>query len=364
MASLETIANNFIYFAGGVSLLVSISELWVRKRRMENFLSLGLFFCFGMLMFQIGFMAARSVLAHPHLMYLHMTFLYLVGPFGYFCYFLIILPYDTLPARKILYLLPAAIALGFDIYYMLMPAESQVDFLQALLYTGDTTQHIWVRVLYALAGVQIFVYLGMLVIRFIIIWIKESHAAIILISICFLIYTIVASMLEISGYCMASLVQMKWGGFLMAFIFILSFPVSQRYPRFLQLIMDEAEKKSRPKSLLDNLDVDQLIIRLKECMIEKKMFMNEDLTLKDLADELSVTVHQLSQILNERLSTNFNNFVNRYRINESKMILLDDPDRSVLSIAYAVGFNTKSSFYYAFSRFTGTTPHDYRRENL
>jgi AraC-like DNA-binding protein len=364
MAILETVTNNFIFFAGGVSLLVSISELWVRKRRMENYLSLGLFFCFGMLMFQIGFMATGSVLASPHLVYLHMTFLYLVGPFGYFCYFLIILPYDTLPARKIFNLLPAAIALVFDIYFMLLPAESQVQFLQELLYTGDSTQHIWVRVLYALAGVQIFVYLGMLVIRFIILWIKESHVAIILILICFLIYTIIASMLEISGYCMVSVAQLKWGGFLMAFIFILSFPVSQQYPRFLQLIMDEAEKKSRPKSLVDNLDVDRLIIRLKECMTEQKMFMNEDLTLKDLAGEISISVHQLSQILNEHLATNFNNFVNRYRINESKMILLDEPDRSVISIAYAVGFNTKSSFYYAFSRFTGMTPQDYRRENL
>ena len=364
MGTLETVTNNFIFFSGGVSLLVCISELWVRKRRMENYLSLGLFFCFGTLMFQIGFIATGAVLESPQLMYLHMTFLYLVGPFGYFCYFLIVLPYDTLPARKIIYLLPAVIALLFDVYYILMPAESQVRFLQELLYTGERSRHIWVRVLYALAGIQIFVYLGILVIRFIMLWIKVSHAAIIIISICFLIYTIVASMLEVSGYSLASLAQLKWGGFLMAFIFIFSFPVSQRYPRFLQLIMDEAEKKSRARSLIGNLDVDRTIIRLKECMTEKKLFMNEDLTLKDLAGELSVTVHQLSQILNERLATNFNNFVNRYRINESKMILLDEPDRSVLSIAYAVGFNTKSSFYSAFSRFTGMTPQDYRRENL
>jgi AraC-like DNA-binding protein len=364
MATLETITNNFIFFAGGVSFLVSLSELLVRKRRMENYLFTALLFCFGMLMFQIVFIVNRSVLASPHLLYLHMTFLYLVGPIGYFCYYLIILPRDTLPARMALYLLPAVIALVFDIYYMLMPAESQVYFLQALLYTGDFSQYPWVRVLFALAGVQIFLYLGLLFIRFLLIWIRESRSMILLVSILFLIYTIAASLLEISGYCVVSQANMKCGCFMMAFLFICAFLLSQRFPRFMQLIIEESEKKSRSKSLVNNLDVDQCIIRLKECMTEKKMFMNEDLTLKDLAEELSINVHQLSQILNERLATNFNNFVNRYRINESKMILLDEPDRSVISIAYAVGFNTKSSFYYAFSRFTGTTPQDYRRENL
>ncbi len=99
-------------------------------------------------------MATGSVLAGPHLMYLHMTFLYLVGPFGYFCYFLIIIPNDTLPARKIFNLLPAAIALVFDIYFMLLPAESQVQFLRDLLSSGDSARHFWARVLYALAGVR------------------------------------------------------------------------------------------------------------------------------------------------------------------------------------------------------------------
>ncbi len=151
---------------------------------------------------------------------------------------------------------------------------------------------------------------------------------------------------------------------MMAFLFICAFLVSQRFPRFLQLIIDETEKKYRSKSLIAGLDVDAIIVRLKECLGEKKMFMNEDLTLYDLAEELSITTHQLSQILNERMAANFNNFVNRYRINESKELLLSEPHRSVISIAFAVGFNTKSSFYNAFSRFTGTTPQDYRRDNL
>ncbi|MBP7735158.1 MAG: AraC family transcriptional regulator [Spirochaetes bacterium] len=364
MASLETITNNFIYFAGGVSLLVAVSELFVRNRRTENLISFSLFVTFGILMFQIGFIIDRTVLQYPQLFYLNLTFLYLVGTVGYFAYFLLVFPTDTLPARMIFYALPSLVALVFDIYFMTMSPEAQVRLLHEHIYSGDMYHHTPVCFLFAGAGLQIFIYLGVLFVRFLMIWIREGFTPVVFVSFSYLTYTIVAADMVIAGYVLHSLVLLKWGCFMMAALFISSFPLSQRFPRFLQLIIDESEKKARVKSLIDNLDVDRTILRLKECMTEKKMFMNEDLTLKDLADELSITVHQLSQVLNERLATNFNNFVNRYRINESKMILLDEPDRSVISIAFMVGFNTKSSFYNAFSRFTGTSPQDYRRENL
>ncbi len=123
MFSLETITTNFIFFAGGVSLLVSLGELLVRHRRVENYIFCALLFCFGILMFQIGFIANGDVAADPRILYLHMTFLYLVGPIGYFAYFLIILPRDTLPGRMALYLVPSIIALAFDAYYIAMPTE-------------------------------------------------------------------------------------------------------------------------------------------------------------------------------------------------------------------------------------------------
>ncbi|MBN2078066.1 MAG: AraC family transcriptional regulator [Spirochaetes bacterium] len=364
MISLEAFINHFIYFAGGVSLLVSAGELFVRRRRLENYIFFALLSCFGALMFQIGFIAQRLVLQDPRLLCLHTTFLYLVGPIGYFAYFLIILPRDTLPPRLALYLLPALGALAFDAWCMAMPAAAQAGFIRTLIYDGELSMHPGARLIFAAAGAQICLYLGALFTRFLVMWVRGSRAAVLAVSLFYLLYTIVASSMTVAGYVVASPRLITWGGFMMALLFISAFLVSQRFPRFLQLIIDETEKKYRSRSLIAGLDVEALIARLGECMADRKMFMNDDLTLKDLADELAITVHQLSQILNERLATNFNTFVNQYRINESKALLLNEPERSVISIAYAVGFNTKSSFYYAFSRFTGTTPQDFRRENL
>ena len=69
-------------------------------------------------------------------------------------------------------------------------------------------------------------------------------------------------------------------------------------------------------------------------------------------------------MINERLNMNFNTFINQYRIDEAQKLLIRDPERSVISVAYDVGFNSKSSFYDAFSRYTGVTPQAYRKKLL
>ncbi|HNH07853.1 MAG TPA: helix-turn-helix domain-containing protein [Leptospiraceae bacterium] len=42
--------------------------------------------------------------------------------------------------------------------------------------------------------------------------------------------------------------------------------------------------------------------------------------------------------------------------------MLDEPERTVLSVAYAVGFNSKSAFSKAFRTFTGITAQEYRKK--
>lgn len=347
-----------------MSLVISLGEMFIRVRRIENYILFTLLLIFSMLMFQIGFIVDCTVLAHPWIFIMHLTFLFFVGPVGYFAYYLIILPGNKLVPGMLLYFLPVLFALAFDIHYILMPPEARKSLLDGLIYSGEVSQYPVIRLLFAAAGLQILAYLSLLFARFLHIWIREGRAAVLLVSMGYLVYTIAASELEITGYIFASPRLILWGCFMMALLFVCTFLTSQRFPRFLQLIIDETGKKYPSKPLLGGLDVDGLIRKLKDCMKEKKMHTNDSLSLKDLAGELGITAHQLSQLLNERLSTNFNNFVNQYRIGDAKEMLVNEPERSVISIAFAVGFNTKSSFYYAFSRFTGKTPQEFRKESL
>ena len=72
------------------------------------------------------------------------------------------------------------------------------------------------------------------------------------------------------------------------------------------------------------------------------------------------------QIINEKMGRNFLDFVNQYRVEEAKGMLTDENRNhlTVLSIAYDAGFNSKTAFYSAFKKQTGTSPTKYRKSPI
>jgi len=97
-------------------------------------------------------------------------------------------------------------------------------------------------------------------------------------------------------------------------------------------------------------------------VVKNEVYKDHTITLGNLAKKLSLTPHVVSQIINEQLSYNFNDFINSYRIEEAKK-MLNDPlmkNITVASIAYDSGFNTLSAFNTAFKKFTGLTPSQFR----
>ncbi len=146
--------------------------------------------------------------------------------------------------------------------------------------------------------------------------------------------------------------------------FISLYLFSHRNPDYGKLIKSEIKKRQYEKSKIKDLDISTLLSDLGNMMENEKAFASEDITIGIVADELGITVHQLSEILNKKIKKNFNSFINTYRIEESKKILIDDPERTITSIAIAVGFNTSSAFSTIFSRNTGLSPKDYRKKYL
>jgi AraC-like DNA-binding protein len=102
---------------------------------------------------------------------------------------------------------------------------------------------------------------------------------------------------------------------------------------------------------------------LEEHMQEARSYLDPELTLAGMAEQVDLPAYQLSQVINEVLGQNFMDFVNQYRVEEAKRRLMDpqyDPF-TVLAIAYDVGFNSKSAFYSAFRKFVGKTPTAFRK---
>ena len=72
----------------------------------------------------------------------------------------------------------------------------------------------------------------------------------------------------------------------------------------------------------------------------------------------------LSYIINDKFNLNFYDFINKYRIEESKQYLNKSSNiKTVLEIAYKVGFNSKTTFNSAFKKYTDMTPSEFRKMN-
>ncbi|MBO3759869.1 AraC family transcriptional regulator [Ciceribacter sp. L1K22] len=108
---------------------------------------------------------------------------------------------------------------------------------------------------------------------------------------------------------------------------------------------------------------EDIMRRAKAALLRDRLFADPSLTLPKLAKQLSVSPNDLSQALNQTLGQNFTAFVNEARVCEAER-LLKEPGHAtdtVLGIAYAVGFNAKSTFNTAFVRKNGMTPSEFRK---
>ena len=93
----------------------------------------------------------------------------------------------------------------------------------------------------------------------------------------------------------------------------------------------------------------------------EKAAQNPELTLNDLAKTLKTNVSLVSKVINQGFEMNFNDFVNKYRIDQVKKAFLngDHKKTTLLGIAFDCGFNSKATFNRAFKKNTGLSPKDY-----
>jgi AraC-like DNA-binding protein len=116
---------------------------------------------------------------------------------------------------------------------------------------------------------------------------------------------------------------------------------------------------------LDPGRVEDIVQRLLRLMEEDKLYLDPDLSLSELSKRLKVHYNHLSRIINEKLGLNYNDFINKYRIEETKRKLADPRESAstILDIIYSSGFYSKSVFNTAFKKFTGMTPSEYRKKH-
>jgi AraC-like DNA-binding protein len=135
----------------------------------------------------------------------------------------------------------------------------------------------------------------------------------------------------------------------------------------LKEIIDESQLISQPKkTLLDENQLEVFKKRLTDLMEAEKPYLDSTLSLSKLAQLMKVSTHELSYVINTSFEDNFFNFINRYRVEQSKKLLvLDEYNHlSMVGIAFEAGFNSKTAFNTAFKKMTGLSPTEFQKSAL
>jgi len=115
----------------------------------------------------------------------------------------------------------------------------------------------------------------------------------------------------------------------------------------------------------DKAEKEKIVQTLLRYMESDKPYLEPELTLDQLASQLSLKPRALSQAINEIRQQTFFDFINHFRIDEAARLLTNPKDKkiTILEVLYQVGFNSKSSFNTLFKKYKGLTPTEFRQKN-
>ncbi len=142
-----------------------------------------------------------------------------------------------------------------------------------------------------------------------------------------------------------------------------------QHPRFKKLMakifgkktVTQPAKRKYKKALFDQKELKQYRSQLDQLMTEQQPYLDPNLTLRDLAEQLDLPPNHMSQLLNEGFQQNFSEFVNTYRLDTFKQLAADPNNRhmTILGLAFDSGFNSKTVFNTFFKKKMGETPSAY-----
>lgn len=155
--------------------------------------------------------------------------------------------------------------------------------------------------------------------------------------------------------------------FMVATIFYMSFHGIRLYTlrAFLQSqpTLKAEERESAPPRVAPTPVLEDIQVRLRQLMIDEKLYLEPNLQLPQVASRLNVSTNLLSQAINQLEKKNFYELVNQYRIEHFKGLLQNPANShfSILALGLDSGFNSKASMNRVFKEFTGLTPSQFQK---
>jgi len=141
------------------------------------------------------------------------------------------------------------------------------------------------------------------------------------------------------------------------------YPLNEKQRTQLIKIDENITQNDIKRKVISDEDLEAFKFQLNELMLYQKPYLESDLNLIKLSDSLNSTPHQLSYVINTGFNQNFFEFINKYRVEKAKKMLLSSgkENLSILGIAFESGFNSKTSFNTTFKKLTSLTPSEFKK---
>lgn len=96
---------------------------------------------------------------------------------------------------------------------------------------------------------------------------------------------------------------------------------------------------------------------------QDEIYLDPEITLDQLAKKIACTPRQVSRVINHHYQQNFFEFINSYRVERAKKLLLTQATLPMLDVMDQAGFSSKSAFNRFFKKYTQLTPTQFRQQN-
>lgn len=131
-------------------------------------------------------------------------------------------------------------------------------------------------------------------------------------------------------------------------------------------LSDEPQVNKYKDSALTQSEIKNYANQIEDLVITQKGYRDSSISLSKLAEQIGVSKHTISEVINRHFQMSFANFINTYRLQEAKEKLKDpkNKNKKIASVAYECGFGTVAAFNTLFKKHTQMTPSAYKNKFL
>ena len=146
---------------------------------------------------------------------------------------------------------------------------------------------------------------------------------------------------------------------LLLMVFLFLFHVRQKRKEFKTIDKDQ---DTSPKYHQEQLR--KIANRLDRILADHKIYTNSDLTICDLANKLGTNRTYVSSSINTCYNQNFNSYVNQFRLDEMKDIILNENDVTNKELVSMCGFGSIDTMKRVVKQKTGLSLNDWKEQIL